>query len=86
MEQDEVGDDSVVPGIAASLQTFGDLLNWHPHVHMLVTEGVFTRGGHFVRVSQVDMDRCMRLWQDKVFDILLREEKITQSVVDNMRS
>jgi hypothetical protein len=86
MEQDEVGDDSVVPGIAASLQTFGDLLNWHPHVHMLVTESVFTQGGHFVRVSQFDMDRCMRLWQDKVFDILLREEKITQSVVDNMRS
>ena len=53
---------------------------------MLVTEGVFLDSGKFVRVPQVDMALCMRLWQDKVFDLLLREENITQAVVDSMRS
>jgi Transposase zinc-binding domain/Putative transposase len=27
-----------VPGIVASIQTFGSQANWHPHVHALVTE------------------------------------------------
>ncbi|MBU4269241.1 MAG: transposase [Acidobacteria bacterium] len=25
----------------AATQTFGDLLIWHPHIHCLVTDGVF---------------------------------------------
>jgi hypothetical protein len=28
------------PGVVAVIQTFGDRINFHPHVHVLITEGV----------------------------------------------
>ena len=37
-----------VPGVVVSLQTFGSFgANFHPHLHVLVTDGVFTRDGRF---------------------------------------
>ncbi len=29
----------LVPGVIAAIQTFGDRINVHPHLHFLVTEG-----------------------------------------------
>ncbi|MBL8028318.1 MAG: transposase zinc-binding domain-containing protein [Fibrobacteres bacterium] len=29
----ETGNDTVLPGMFSSIQTFGDLLNWHCHIH-----------------------------------------------------
>ena len=92
--QAETGDTGLFPGMVAAVQTFGDLINWHPHVHAIVTEGVFTDSGHtstglsagFIRIPQVDMAGCLNLWREEVFDLLLSEEKIGQEVVDNMRS
>ena len=31
-----------VPGVVISIQTFGDLVNFHPHLHCLVSDGCFT--------------------------------------------
>jgi hypothetical protein len=28
-----------MPGVIAAIQTFGDRINLHPHLHFLVTEG-----------------------------------------------
>ena len=82
---DAVGDDIISPGMVASIQTFGDLINWHSHVHAIVTEGGFTANGHFVRLPDINKFRCLVLWQNKVFDLLLREEKIGEDVVRSMR-
>jgi len=30
---------ALVPGVVAAIQTFGDRINFHPHLHFLVTEG-----------------------------------------------
>ncbi|MCH7665638.1 MAG: transposase zinc-binding domain-containing protein, partial [Acidobacteria bacterium] len=35
------------PGAAGFLQTSGELLNFHPHVHVLLTDGGFTPEGTF---------------------------------------
>ncbi len=50
-----------------------------------MAEGGFTGSGHFVRVPDIDLSRCIDLWRDKIFNILLREEKIGEDVVDSMR-
>ena len=34
-----------VPGMIATVQTFGDLAHWHPHVHTVVTDGLFAEDG-----------------------------------------
>ena len=36
-------------GIIACLQTHGSLANWHPHLHLVVTDGGFRPDGSFVR-------------------------------------
>jgi hypothetical protein len=35
------------PGIVVSIATSGDLLQWHPHGHILVTDGAFSDDGAF---------------------------------------
>jgi hypothetical protein len=35
-------------GIVACLQTHGSRANWHPHLHLLVTDGGFRPDGTFV--------------------------------------
>ena len=35
-------------GIVACLQTHGSLANWHPHIHMIVTDGGFRPDRTFV--------------------------------------
>ena len=32
-----LGEPDVVPGVVASIQTFGSRVNWHPHLHLLVS-------------------------------------------------
>ncbi len=34
----------LMPGVVAVIQTFGDRINFHPHIHVLITEGG-TAGG-----------------------------------------
>jgi len=34
-----LGHDDVLPGMIAGIQTFGELVHFHPHIHALVTEG-----------------------------------------------
>jgi len=29
------------PGVIIAIQTFGDYLNFHPHLHILITDGAF---------------------------------------------
>jgi hypothetical protein len=35
------------PGIVVSIATAGDLMQWHPHGHLLVTDGAFADAGRF---------------------------------------
>ena len=43
-----LGADDVVPGVISSIQTHGTLANWHPHLHVLATDGAFRPDGTFV--------------------------------------
>jgi hypothetical protein len=40
-----VGDRGIRPGMVSVVQTAGDLGNWHPHVHALVSRGGWTQCG-----------------------------------------
>jgi hypothetical protein len=42
----EVGADAR-PGIVVSIATSGDLLQWHVHLHILMTDGAFSDDGTF---------------------------------------
>ena len=81
-----LGREDVVPGMIGAIQTHGELLHWHPHIHVLVTCGAFTPEGDFLELPQFDMERLLVAWQEAVFALYLAEEKIEPEVVENMRA
>jgi hypothetical protein len=53
--------EELVPGIIVAVQTFGDRINFHPHLHLLLTEGGMDRTGIFHRLPRLDeapLDTC----------------------------
>ena len=75
----------VTPGMIGAIHTFGELVHFHPHLHALVTDGAFAPDGSFIPLPGVDDEPFEKLWQKKVFDLLLKRGKIDQSLVTQMR-
>jgi hypothetical protein len=81
-----LGRKDAVPGMIAAMQTHGELLHFHPHLHALVTCGAFTDDGTFLDVPAFDEDRMLALWEDRIFKLLTKEDLVTEDVVGQMRS
>ena len=69
----------------ATVQAFGELAHWHPHVHVVITDGVFTLGRSFIPFLDMAVEPFLKLWEKKVFDLLLRKGKITQETIEQMK-
>ena len=75
-----------MPGMIAAIQTHGELLHCHPHIHVLITCGAFTPEGDFLELPEFDKERLLFAWQEAVFALYLAEQKIEPEVVENMQS
>jgi len=79
--------EKAVPAMVVVPQSFGSLLNHHPHAHALTSVGVFTRDGMFHSVpGDIDFSPLEGLFREEVFKRLLKEEKITPERVELLRS
>ena len=76
----------VVPGMVASIHTFGQVLHFHPHLHALASDGAFQPDGTFIPLPQMQSEPFEKLWQKKVLDLLLRRGKIDESIVRQLLS
>jgi hypothetical protein len=70
--------DAITPGMIAVVQTFGDDLNWNPHVHALVTRGGWDRGGEWTPVPFVDGEAAALVLRHKVFRFLQAEGLLSE--------
>ena len=59
-------------GIVACLQTHGSRANWHPHLHLLVTDGGFRPDGTFVSWSVHDTPRLTEAIRRAVLRLFVR--------------
>jgi hypothetical protein len=64
------GEDGLRPGMVAVVQTAGDLANWHPHVHALVSRGGWTRDWQWIPLAYVDEHAAQLLFRHKVMRLL----------------
>jgi Putative transposase len=71
-----------MPGVVVSIQTFGDLVNFHPHLHCLVTDGCFMANGWFYVLPEIDVKKLESLFRHKVLKMLVAEKKIGSEVVE----
>jgi hypothetical protein len=74
-------DQRAAPGIIIAIQTYGDLVNFHPHLHALVTDGAFSPTGWFVAFPKIDLSALERLFRHRVLRMLLRERRIDEPVI-----
>lgn len=76
---------SAVPGAVACIQSYGSLLDWHPHIHLLSSWGLFTQDGTFLPVDATPgTEDLEKLFRHKVLRLLQDEGTIDEQVVANL--
>ncbi len=70
-----------VPGVIVAIQTFGEMANFHPHLHAIVSDGLFAANGWLSVVPDIDVKKLERLFRHKVFTLLRREGKIDDALI-----
>jgi hypothetical protein len=81
---DELDRRDALPGMVASIQTFGGALNFHPHVHALVTEGVLEKGGGFLPLAAPDFAVLEELFRRLVLAELVQAERLSEGFRDSL--
>jgi hypothetical protein len=75
-----VGED-VRPGLVVSIATAGDLVQWHPHGHLLSTDGGLSADDAFHPMPAWDGERVMRLFRQRLLDRLVARKAISEQLV-----
>ena len=56
-----------------AIQTFGDYAGrFHPHLHAIVSDGLFKKTGAFYVMPKVDLKPLEEIFRAKVFNMLKR--------------
>jgi hypothetical protein len=66
------GERELAVGIVACLQTHGSRANWHPHLHLLVTDGGFRPDGTFVSWPVHNTARLTEAFRRAVLRLFVR--------------
>ena len=77
-----VQEEEAVPGAVVAIHSFGDFLGWHPHLHILCTDGSFYGDGMFRVAPTFVLKHLEEIFRHKVFKMLLSKGKITEDMVD----
>jgi len=78
--------EALVPGIIVAVQTFGDRINFHPHLHLLVTEGGVDRAGIFHRIAHLDDSRLAGIFAREVLRLLVGRGLLSPEWADRILS
>jgi hypothetical protein len=70
-----------VPGAVIAIQTFGDLLGYNPHLHVLISDGCFRESGTLTVAPAIDTQALEQLFRHKILKLLLSEGRITEATV-----
>ena len=68
-------------GAVIAIQTFGDFLGFHPHCHVLCTDGCFYGKGVFRVVPRFDPKDLRAIFEHRVLRIFLSRGKITRDLM-----
>jgi len=74
------------PGIVVAIQTFGDYVRWHPHLHALVADGLFLESGYFFVMVKADLRPLRELFRARVLKMLKKEGLIDDTFIEMLMS
>jgi len=69
--------DGQIAAIAA-VQTFGDYLGFHPHIHILAATGLIDKDNHFHLLPVENIEGLTELFRHRFIQTLLDEKLISQ--------
>jgi hypothetical protein len=72
------------PAFIEFVQTFGDLVNFNPHVHVLAADGVFQADGTFVHLPPIPEALLEGGFRRAVLDFLVGERAISEELRERM--
>jgi hypothetical protein len=75
-----------VPGAVITIQTFGDLLGFNPHCHVLCTDVCFDEKVLFRVAPRFGPEGLKAIFEHKVLQMLLSKGKITPDHITLLRS
>ena len=68
-------------GAVMTIQTFGDYAKWHPHIHSIVADGLFSRSGVFYVMPKTAIHPLAELFRANVLSMLKKEGLIDDDFV-----
>jgi len=74
------------PGIVVSIATSGDLVQWHPHGHLLLTDGGFSDDGAFHPLPAWDGEAVMKLFRERLLARLIEKHALSQELATKLMS
>lgn len=76
----------LIPGVIAVIQTFGDRINFHPHLHLLVTAGGLDVAGVFCEIARFDDARLSDLFAREVLAMLVGKDLLSPEWAERLLS
>jgi hypothetical protein len=77
---------TLTPGVIAAIQTFGDRINFHPHLHFLVTEAGVDAAGVFHEIPRIDDSRLAEIFAREVLAFLVGRELLSPEWAERLLS
>jgi len=68
------------------IQTAGELLRFHPHIHILMADGAWLPDGSFRHLLYFDSDKIEKLFRAVVLRTLVENGRIDEATVSNLLS
>ncbi len=83
--QNVIGFQDGAPGVVLSIHTFGDYPEkFHPHIHAIVSDGLFLKTGAFYVMPDVDLNPLEEIFRAKVFNMLKEEGEIDDDIIKKL--
>ena len=70
-----------VPGVVVAIQSFGDYVRWHPHLHALVADGLFLESGCFFVMPKTNLRPLREIFRTLVLKMLKKEGLIDNAFI-----
>ena len=74
------------PGMVAVIETFGSSLKFNPHIHAIVTRGVFLANGQWHPIPYVDTHKAQLVFRHKILALLRDLDLISEERIDLLLS
>lgn len=73
-------------GLVMAIHTFGDYLNFHPHIHVLAADGLFRDTGMFHVMPEQGLKALEELFRDQVLMFLIHEGRTEAEFAEKLRA